>query len=161
MNIGITGHQKLDDSSLWDWVNNEIDKFFSRGTEPLVGLSSLAIGADQLFAESILRNDGSLHAIIPFDGYELKFSEGTHRNEYFRLLKKASQVEVLEWKESDELSYFNAGKKLVDLSDILFAVWNNKPAVGLGGTGDVVKYAIELNKKVFHLNPLTKTVAEK
>jgi len=161
MNIGITGHQKLEDSSLWDWVNTEIDKLLSKETEPLVGLSSLAIGADQLFAKSILRSGGSLHAIIPFDGYELKFSEGIHREEYFRLLNQATQVEILEWKESDELSYFNAGKRIVDLSDILFAVWNNKPAAGLGGTGDVVKYAIDLDKKVFHLNPITQTVVEK
>lgn len=161
MNIGITGHQKLEDSALWSWVDTKIDELLSQNTQSLVGLSSLAVGADQLFADSVLRNGGSLHAIIPFDGYELKFSEGTHREEYFRLLKRASQVEVLKWKESDELSYFNAGKKLVDLSDILFAVWNNKPAVGLGGTGDVVKYAINSNKKVFHLNPITQTVTEK
>lgn len=161
MNIGITGHQKLEDSSLWGWADTEIDELFSKNTQSLIGISSLAIGADQLFANSVLRNSGSLWVIIPFNGYELKFSEGTHREEYFRLLNRASQVEVLEWIESDELSYFNAGKRLVDLSDILFAVWNNKPAAGLGGTGDVVKYAIDSNKKVFHLNPITQTVNEK
>jgi hypothetical protein len=108
-----------------------------------------------------LKNGGSLHAIIPFDGYELKFSEGAHREEYFRLLNKASQIVILEKKDSDEVSYFNAGKRLVDLSDVLFAVWDGKPAAGLGGTGDVVKYTIQTNKKVFHLNPITQTLIEK
>jgi hypothetical protein len=161
MNIGITGHQKLKDSSLWSWVDIKFDELLSQNTQSLVGLSSLAIGADQLFAKSVLKNGGSLYAIIPFEDYELKFSEGTHREGYIRLLSKASQIEVLERKESDEISYFNAGKKLVDLSDVLFAVWDGKPAAGLGGTGDVVEYAIQTNKKIFHLNPIIQNVIEK
>ncbi len=161
MNIGITGHQKLKEPSLWSWVEVGIDDFLSRNNKSLVGLSSLAVGADQIFAQSVMKNGGSLYAIIPFDGYDLRFTEETHREEYFHLLNQASQVEVLERIQSDEESYFNAGKKVVDLSDVLLAVWDGKPAAGRGGTGDVVEYAVRTSKKVFHLNPLTQNVSEK
>ncbi len=36
-----------------------------------------------------------------------------------------------------------AGVWMVDRSDRLVAIWDGKPAAGLGGTGDVVAYALE------------------
>lgn len=161
MNVGITGHQKLKDLSLWKWVTAEINELLSQNSSSLAGFTSLAIGADQIFAEAVLKHGGNLHVIIPFEGYELKFSKGTHREEYFHLINRASSVETLDRKESDEASYFAAGKKIADLSTLLFAVWDGNPAAGLGGTGDVVQYAVQMNKKVIHLNPVTQTVMER
>ena len=161
MKIGISGHQKLDDESAWDWVRVEIDKLLKDFSDDLIGVSSLAIGADQLFAEAVLERDGKLQVIVPFDGYELKFSQGNNRENYFHLLNKAKAVNVLEKEDSEEASYFTAGKKVVDTSDLLIAVWNGEPAAGLGGTGDVVQYAQQHKKKIFHINPITKKTIEK
>lgn len=161
MKIGISGHQKLNDESVWHWVKVEFDKLLENFSSDLTGVSSLAIGADQLFADAVLKNNGKLNVIVPFDGYELKFERGKDRENYYRLLNKAALVDVLEKEDSEEAGYFAAGKKVVDTSDLLIAVWDGEPAAGLGGTGDVVEYALKHKKKVFHINPVTKKTIEK
>ena len=161
MKIGITGHQKLDNPTWWRWVeqelNNHISEFLRESSNNLTGVSSLAVGADQLFAELILKFKAKLHAVIPFAGYEKTFAaEGL--NKYKNFIEQANKVEILTAKSTDQESYFAAGKRVVELSDVIIAVWNGKKAVGLGGTGDAVEYARKCNKKVFHLNPNSKEV---
>jgi hypothetical protein len=161
MRIGITGHQRLKEPSSWKWVSSELDSLLAQLESPLIGITSLAIGADQLFANAVLRHGGSLEAVIPFTGYENTFSEGHDKHEYTRLLNSASKVEILEKRGSDEEAYLEAGKRMIDLSDILVAVWDGKPAAGLGGTGDAVNYALQKQRKVIHLNPITHKVIER
>ena len=158
MRVGITGHQRLTDPSGWAWVQEEMDKVLSPLPHPLTGLTSLALGADQLFADAILRHGGAYQAIIPFDGYDLKFSEGENRDHYYRLLRLASHVEVLRKSGSGREAYFQAGKQVVNMSEMLIAVWDGQPAAGLGGTGDVVKYAKLCGKPIVHINPIDRTV---
>jgi hypothetical protein len=156
--VGITGHQHLDDSSAWDWVEVQLERVLREVTPPLTGVTSLAIGADQLFADVVLRLGGTLRAVVPFEGYQQKFEAGKDRRNYKRLLRKASEVEVLEKCDSDELAYLEAGKRMVDRSDLLIAVWDGKPAEGVGGTADAVEYAKRHGIPVFHLNPVERTV---
>ena len=160
MNVGLTGHQKLDNPRDWEWVKGEIDRILTSLPSPVIGLSSLAVGADQLFAKAILQHQGSLEVIIPFPEYENTFDEGPDREWYQQLLKAASKINVMRRAGSDEECYFAAGKKVVDGADILVAVWNGKPAAGLGGTGDIVKYARQRQKRTIHLNPITHQVTD-
>ena len=160
MRIGITGHQRLADSARWSWVKQELDRLLSSSDPPLIGVSSLAIGADQLFAEAVLQHGGALEVVVPLAGYETAFSQGHDRQEYFRLLESASKQEVLEKHGSDEEAYLAAGQRVVDRSELLVAVWDGMPASGLGGTGDVVNYALQQEKKIIHLNPVTQEVNE-
>jgi hypothetical protein len=147
MKIGITGHQRLKDSAGWEAVQVQLDEALDRAGLPLIGLTSLAIGADQLFAESILARGGSIEAIIPFDGYELKFEEGAARQANQQLLRRASKVEVLQrGEQSEEKAYYGAGKRIVELCDRMIAVWDGRPAAGLGGTADVVAYSRLMQK---------------
>jgi hypothetical protein len=155
MKIGITGHQRLKDPLDWDRVRLEMERILASFPQPLIGITSLAIGADQLFAEIILQQSGTFEAIIPFAGYELKFAEGDEREKYQHLLNRASRVEILHKIASEEHAYFEAGKRVVDLADTLVAVWDGKPAAGLGGTADVVAYAQQQGKTVIHLDPTT------
>jgi hypothetical protein len=160
MKVGITGHQRLQEPASWRWVEQEFDHLLSRLSPSLIGVTSLAIGADQLFAKAVLRQGGSLEVVIPFAGYETTFSERRERQEYRRLLRLASRIEVLEKRGSDEDAYFAAGKRMVDLSELILAVWNGKPAAGLGGTADVVRYAIQQRKRIIHFDPIKQTVSE-
>jgi hypothetical protein len=148
MKVGITGHQRLKDPLVWDKVRLEIIDALDRLQGIVVAVTSLAIGADQLFAEIVLQRGGEVEAVIPFDGYELKFKEGSSRETYRQLLSKAKRVEVLVNVGSDEEAYFEAGKRVVDLSDMMIAVWDGQPAGGLGGTADVVDYSNSKNKIV-------------
>jgi len=160
MRIGITGHQRLQKPSDWDWTRTEILKVLKRLPQPLIGVSSLAVGADQLFARIVLESSGELEAVIPFESYEKTFADDVDKDSYRRLLKSSSRVEVLPKSDSDEEGYLRAGMRVVDLCDLLIAVWDGKPAAGLGGTGDIVNYAHESNRNLIHLNPTGRKIVE-
>jgi len=102
-----------------------------------------------VFADAVLQRGGSIEAIIPFEGYELKFDKGRARDAYRRLLDRAAKVETLRENGTEEEAYFNAGKRLVDLSDQMIAVWDGQPSAGLGGTADVVSYARDRRKPIY------------
>jgi hypothetical protein len=158
MRVGITGHQKLRHASDWDWAESEMRAVLDDCAAPLIGISSLAAGADQLFAEIVLQNGGTLEAIIPFADYEKTFTEQEDRDTYRSLLDSVANVELLDQGDSNEEAYLLAGKRVVDLSELVLALWDGKPAQGLGGTADVVQYARDQNKKIIHLNPTTREV---
>jgi hypothetical protein len=154
MRIGITGHQHLEDSKEWQWVESELDNIIRDLATPLVGVTSLAIGADQLFANVVIRNGGNIEVVIPFSGYERNYKAGEELRSYDRLLKCARVIDVLTHTSSHQEAYLEAGKRVVDTSDELIAVWDGKPAQGVGGTGDIVDYARKTGKHGFHVNPL-------
>jgi hypothetical protein len=152
MDVGITGHQEIGYQSRWKGVRARIEKVLSQAQRPLTGLTSLAVGADQEFAEAILDQGGKLVAIIPFEGYERTFAEGSDRERYLRLLGRA-RVEVLSEVDSGVESYYEAGKRIVDLCDLLVAVWDGNAPDGRGGTRDVVAYAQEQGKPIVRIDP--------
>lgn len=156
MVIGITGHQRLDDDSAWSWVEDALRSALSEVPPPLIGISSLAIGADQLFAELILARGGVLHAVLPFPDYVETFDPGANRARYQVILARANHVEVLPARSSDQESYLAAGMRVVDLSNRLLAIWNGRKAQGLGGTGDIVSYARRIGRATLHIDPVRK-----
>ena len=156
--VGITGHQRLSSSADWQWVEEAIKNGLAALAGNLMGFSSLALGADQRFAEIVLKRGGALTVIVPFADYETKFAEGADRDSYKRLLAQASFVEVLQSAGSNREAYFRAGKQVVNRSELLIAVWDGKLAAGLGGTADVVGYARQCGKPLIHLDPVNRTV---
>ncbi len=158
MRLGITGHQRLKEASGWDWVRRQMHELVEPLPGALAGVTSLAAGADQLFAEVVMQHGGSLEVIIPFDGYEESFTDGFGRSLYRRLLQAASRVEVLRKEGSDEEAYLAAGRRVVDLCELLVAVWDGNPAAGLGGTADIVGYALQTRTSLIHLNPVSRHV---
>ena len=59
---------------------------------------------------------------------------------------------------SDEDCYLAAGHRVVELSDLMLAVWDGSPAKGKGGTADVVAYAVRRGVPLFHINPASHVV---
>jgi hypothetical protein len=153
MKIGVTGHQKLGSSRLWSWVKDSLRAQLRRLEPPLLGITSLAVGADQLFANAILDLGGELVVVIPFSNYERTFKAAADLKRYEIVVARAKFVETLARQTSDEQSYMAAGIRIVELSDIIFAVWNGKEAQGFGGTGDVVRYAQRKGRRIVHINP--------
>jgi hypothetical protein len=158
MRVGISGHQSLKDPAGWGWVRRQMRDCLASLPPPVVGVTSLAVGADTMFARLVLELGGSLEAVVPFAGYEETFAEGADREMYWTLLGGAARVEVLEREGTDEEAYYEAGKRVADLSALLILVWNGEPAAGLGGTGDIAAYARRTQKPFIHLNPETRTV---
>jgi hypothetical protein len=152
MKLGVTGHQRLVNQ---DWVQQEIVRMIHLLSAPITGVTCLAVGADQIFAQAVLDCGGALQIIVPCGEYEKTFDpDGLLK--YKRLLSQATTSEVLPLISCNEDAYFLAGKKVVDVSDLIIAVWNGEPAAGLGGTGDIVEYAQLQCKRYVHVNPVTR-----
>lgn len=156
--IGITGHQHLRDEGGWAWVDAAITRAIRAARPPRLGVSSLATGADQCFADAILAEGGALIAVIPFADYGSRFADDVERAAYERLRGLAVRVETLDGTEGDEPAYLAAGHRVVDLSNLIVAVWDGRDAKGVGGTGDAVAYALTAGKPVLHINPETREV---
>ncbi len=151
--LGITGHQSIPAPAI-DFVTEALQREIVAVSRmgPLLGVSSLAAGADQLFASIVLRAGGSLHVVVPASEYETTFDDSGLR-EFRQLLQSAAEVEVLPYEAPTEEAFYAAGKRVVDLSEILLAVWDGRPSRGLGGTADVVRYAQEFNHDVHIIWP--------
>lgn len=160
MKVGITGHQRLHDPSPWRWVqaafNNELDAL----EPPVIAVSSLAIGADQLFASMVAGRGGQIHAVIPFQGYDRTFSP-QDVDAYRLILAEATSLEIMQTDGTDEDKHLAAGKRIVDLADLIIAVWDGKPAKGKGGTADIVAYAIQTGTRLIHVNPLDHSITKR
>jgi hypothetical protein len=157
--VGVTGHQQLDDPASWAWVRTATDEELATMAPPLVAITALAIGADQLVARLVLRRGGKIHAVLPYADIERSFSP--EAVSAFRELAQQASVEVLESPGTDEDAYLAAGYRVVDLSDVVIAVWNGRPAKGKGGTADIVAYALRKMVPIIHINPVARTVQKK
>jgi hypothetical protein len=158
MRVGISGHQRLEPDSSWDWVQATLRGILEQQQGRLTGISSLAVGADQLFAELALEVGGRLHVVIPFDGYHRTFKTEDDLRHFQRLLTRAETIETLGGIGSDEDRFLAAGIRVADLSETMVVVWDAKPAKGLGGTADVVQYAQTRGLPIVHVNPVARTV---
>jgi hypothetical protein len=108
----------------------------------LVGVSALADGADQLFADAVLALGGSLEVLVPATRYRDALPAES-LPAYDRLLASASAVERLAYVDSSDEAHVAAGRWLVERCDLILAIWDGEPPRGPGGTGEVVAYARE------------------
>jgi len=159
MKAGITGHQNLGAAETIAWVAENLERLVA-AHQVQHGFTSLAIGADQLFAQILHEHGLPYTAVLPCHEIEKTFQTPAHLENYRRLLQNAAAVETLDFIEPTEIAFMEAGKRVIDLADFVIAIWNGQPAKGLGGTADAVKYARTQNKRVLHINPITKQVAE-
>jgi uncharacterized phage-like protein YoqJ len=155
--IGITGHQQLPDDAAWEWVKRTLSRELEAFLQQITAVSSLAIGADQVFASLVHQLGGEIHAVIPFQGYEKAFSD-EDVDRYKAILEDASIIEILQTEGTDEDKYYTAGKRVLELSDVLVAVWDGKAAKGKGGTADIVHLAHARKTPMIHLNPIRKSI---
>lgn len=156
MRVGITGHQRLEDPEGWPWVAGVMREELARVAPPLVGVTSLAVGADQLLAQLILERGGTIHAVLPFADIERSFAP--EDVSAYRQLARQATIEVLDTPGTDEDAYLAAGQRVVEMSNLILAVWNGKPAKGKGGTADVVAYARRRGVPLIHIDPVARTV---
>lgn len=140
MTVGITGHQNIPRHAA-DLVRTMLQQWLAEQPDPLTCVTSLADGADQMCAAIVLERGGSLHAVVPCAGYEKSFSTSRATEQFRTLLAQSSVVETLPFTEPSEEAFLAAGRRVVDLSHLLIAVWDGMPSRGMGGTADIVAYA--------------------
>jgi hypothetical protein len=140
----------------WNWVAGTLRSEFARTGRISNAFSSLAVGSDQVFADIAISLGITVVAVLPMEGYERHF-EGQDLARYRRILNRSERVQ-LKWNGDPERAFFEAGKFVVDKSDLLFAIWDGEPADGLGGTADVVDYAEKSSCKIIQIDPIKRQV---
>ncbi|MEU6313565.1 hypothetical protein [Streptomyces sp. NPDC047014] len=145
--IGVTGHRTLPDAVLGP-VESGLRAVLGGHDGPLEALSSLAEGADQLFAAIALECGADLTVVIPSGDYEDGFEGPEALDRYQRLRLRATQEVRMDFPRSTDAAYYAAGTYIADSCDRLVAVWDGRPARGHGGTAEIVAYARALGKPV-------------
>lgn len=149
--IGVTGHRDIPDeldAHVRAAVRAAIRTALRDHGGPLEALSSLAAGADQLFADIALDCGAELTVVIPSGDYEDGFTDPDELARYQAFRKRATREVRMDYPRSTDEAYFAAGTYIADQCDRLLAVWDGRPARGLGGTGDIVRYARARGKPV-------------
>ncbi|MCD0450006.1 hypothetical protein LO762_12500 [Actinocorallia sp. API 0066] len=155
--IGITGHSNLTDATA-DLVYEAIREALAPHTGPdLIGISCLAVGADQIFAQVVLDVGGRLEVVLPAPDYRDRKVTPDNLKTFDTLLTKAETVHYTDHPTSGRPAYMAASRILTALSDHLFAVWDGGPSGGHGGTADVVTHARTEDKPVTILWPTGST----
>ena len=148
VHIGVTGHRKLTPETV-ELVTHAFEERIAQysADRNVVGISCLAEGADQLFAEVVLKHGGALDAIIPAEDYATKMTEDVRRD-FDMYLSRARRVTRLPYPESKGPAYMAASLVLVERSHLVLAVWDGERSASFSGTGDVVDYSRQVGVPV-------------
>jgi uncharacterized phage-like protein YoqJ len=143
--IAITGHRDMIET---EELKQSVFKFFEEKIEQsdeLVLLSPLADGADRFVAKIFLElqkeHDG-LRLVVPMpfgqERYMEDFDEKS-KEEFLELLARADGS--FQIPSMGDSPYAELGKYIVNVSDVLLALWDGTYNGKAGGTGDVVTYS--------------------
>ena len=150
--VGVTGHTNLTDRSV-KLVRHEFINALHPHAHDLVGLTCLARGTDQVFAEAVLELGGALEVIIPANDYFTGISDPVSRERCEAYLDAAASTVTMPYETSGPPAYLTASQYLIDRCDLLLAVWDGAPATGSGGTADAVAYARERKRPIVVIWP--------
>jgi hypothetical protein len=158
--VGFSGHRQLaDPDAAARAIKGAVLELRRVAPGDWIGLSSVAVGSDQLFVEQILALGLSWHAILPLPRAQFKedFTPADwEKAEEF--LRRADHSRVVGENATREDGYLDCGMETVNDADVLIALWDGMPARGRGGTGEVVAYATALGKPVLIIDPATYAV---
>ena len=124
-------------------------------------LSGMAQGVDLWCAQIVLdlkkKNPAlKLHANLPCEGQESKWTTTTQER-YHTILAQANEVVCL-GREYSRGCMLERNRYMVDHSSILLAVYNGAYR---SGTGMTVRYAQQLKKELYILDPVTREITHK
>jgi len=139
--IGITGHTNLAPASVALVTEAVRAALTDQRPDQLAGVTCLARGADQVFANAVLDLGGTLHVVLPSADYREHQVAPDNLTEFDTLLDRAATVHTMPFPRSGPAAYMAASEHMLARIDSLLAVWDGKPSGGYGGTADVVDAA--------------------
>lgn len=124
--------------------------------------TSIAEGTDTLCVEVASELGIPVHILLPLPENEFQkdFSSPATWERSKKQLEQASvtpgnnSVRMIEGQHSRPECYFDQGVSMLEVVDMLIAVWNEQPAKGLGGTAQMVSQAHAIGTPVIQINPL-------
>ncbi|MEU2428688.1 hypothetical protein ABZ611_04060 [Streptomyces sp. NPDC007861] len=140
MRVGITGHRGLSSEVERDVRRALVEAVSAYDAAELVGVSCIADGPDAWFAQAVLDHGGRIEVVLPAEQYRADLPDWHHPT-YDELLRQGTEVHRTGLDGSGSHAHMAGSELLVDLVDVLLAVWDGQPARGYGGTADVVTYA--------------------
>jgi len=123
-------------------------------------LSGMALGTDLWCSQVVLGLKQSnpavkLHCILPCEGQESKWTASS-QEQYRSILKRADNVFYVH-RTYHANCMLERNRYMVDHSSILFAVYNG---AWRSGTGATVRYAKQMGRTIYILNPVTWTISQ-
>lgn len=155
--LGFTGHRNLGHPDQVQWVDWTLRAAIV-SLQPACGYTCLAVGADQLFVQTLVALQIPYVAIVPCLKYEDSFPDSSSLQTYKHLHDLAQSHIIMDFIEPNEEAFAAAGRYLVETTEHLIAVWDGLPAKGPGGTGDVVEYARAQNLPIIHIDPIRRSI---
>lgn len=155
--IGVTSHRHIDPAQI-EPIRERVRAFLAQLREqfpslPLVSISSLAQGGDQLFAEEALAVGARLVVPLPLprEMYSEDFTDARVRENFDALLRQADVIrlpllksqsrEALQAQgEARNRQYAKAGVFIASHAHMLVSIWDGNDSGRLGGTGQIVRY---------------------
>ena len=146
--VGFTGHRGLENEEKIARVLRDVIASLQQDVgRELLGRSSIASGADTLFAEAWLAANLKWIALLPFP--EAEFKKDFREADWKRaraLLDRAERIETSSETAERPRGYLDCGLATVDGADLMVAVWDGKAPRGEGGTAQVVEHARAVQK---------------
>ncbi|POM26158.1 hypothetical protein BTM25_05470 [Actinomadura rubteroloni] len=139
MRIGVSGHTNITPATA-GLVSRALRDLLA-GQDDVTGVTCLARGADQVFAQVVLDVGGRVEVVLPARDYRAAKVGPDNAVVFDALLGRASVVRYAPFETSGDAAYMAASEMLVGSVERLVAVWDGRPAGGHGGTADVVAHA--------------------
>jgi len=151
LKIGVSGKRLVnasDEKYIAAEFENRIKQILKQhNRQSFTGYSSMAIGADTIFADVVTRVFKMPLCIVlplPVDEYEKDFSDGDKQilHQYIEKYGVEKQIKVtvpnISWQRNS--TYFEAGKYLTNHCNEMIFLWDGMKPSGEGGTADVIGY---------------------
>ena len=115
-------------------------------------ISGMALGVDTYAAEAVLAlreryPDVTLEAAIPCESQAIKWREEA-RDRYFDIIERCDKETMVSRRYTPDCME-KRNRYMVDQADFLIAIWDGTPS----GTGNTVRYAYDLGKKIITIVP--------
>jgi hypothetical protein len=150
--IGITGHTRLPRPTA-SRIRLGLSSILARYSA-VHGVTCLAEGADQIFAEAVLARGGSFDVIVPAANYRAAAVRPANRRRFDALIGSARQVVSVPFERSGDEAFAAANEVLVGRVDRLIAVWDGVGDDRPGSTAHAVTQARNAGVPVIRLWPL-------
>lgn len=155
--IAVCGHRQYPDDPVIDQSCKTIISFIQTrwpGKKYQV-LSCLAEGADRHLAGALMEAlSAELIVYLPLaeDEYIKDFEDERTIEEFYHLKNLAKTTIVPDQAIERPWAYQAANLKMLEISDLLFSIWDGLPARGPGGTGETIEIAREKALPLFWIN---------
>lgn len=152
--IAVTGHRFISaDDRLTNTIRSVLDRLIQDHRNSEIHLfSALAEGSDQLVAAIALSYPGvqlNVPLPLPEAEYLQDFASDMGRQAFHELLQNAASVFTLPPQVDHRTAYEGLGKFLLSHSDVLLALWDGEYTLKKGGTGEVVREALDMGKIIY------------